>query len=177
MAQENVPVLIVGGGIVGLSASLFLSHHGIRSLLVERHAGTSIHPRARGFNSRTMELYREIGLEDAIRKVGEALQPAFGFFKGATLLEALEGCRPEQRQQMIAASQRVTRNDEISPTTSSRGTQDLVEPILLAAARIRGGDLRFSTEMVSFEQNADEVIAIVRNRLNGAELRYGQDLC
>lgn len=169
MAQENVPVLIVGGGIVGLSASLFLSHHGIHSLLVERHPGTSIHPRARGFNTRTMELYRGIGLEDAIRNAGEALQPAAGFFKGATLREALEGYRPEQRQRMVAASQQRTRNDEISPTTRSRGPQDLVEPILLASARARGEKLCFSTEMISFEQDEAGVIATVRDRLDGRE--------
>src|SRR2546430_2330037 len=150
MAQENIPVLIVGGGIVGLSASLFLSHHGVRSLLVERHAGTSIHPRARGVNGRTMELYREIGLEDSIRECGQALQPAVGLFQGATLVEVLEGQGPEQRQQMMAAFQRMTGGEEISPTMGSRGTQDLIEPILLSAARERGGDARFSTELVAF---------------------------
>ncbi|GHO62276.1 hypothetical protein KSC_011680 [Ktedonobacter sp. SOSP1-52] len=52
----RVPVLIVGGGIVGLSASLFLLQQDIPFLLVERHSGTSIHPRARGVNNRTMIL-------------------------------------------------------------------------------------------------------------------------
>ena len=43
----EVPVLIVGGGPVGLTASIWLSRHGIRSLLVERHPGTAIMPKAR----------------------------------------------------------------------------------------------------------------------------------
>src|SRR5256714_10183932 len=46
--DETTPVLIVGGGLVGLSTSLFLSWHGIHSLLVERHPSTAIHPRAIG---------------------------------------------------------------------------------------------------------------------------------
>jgi len=58
MPEADLPVLIVGGGPVGLSASLLLSRHGVRSLLVERHPGTSIHPKARGLNVRTLKLFR-----------------------------------------------------------------------------------------------------------------------
>jgi len=68
----EVPVLIVGGGPVGLTASILLSQHGIRSLLVERHPGTAIVPKARGINARTMEMYRQIGIEQAIRDAGLA---------------------------------------------------------------------------------------------------------
>lgn len=41
---------------------------------MERHPGTAIHPRARGLNIRTMELYRMLGLEGAIRAAGTALK-------------------------------------------------------------------------------------------------------
>ena len=58
MAASEVPVLIVGGGPSGLCTSLLLSRLGIHSLLVERHSGTSIHPRARAVDVRTMELFR-----------------------------------------------------------------------------------------------------------------------
>src|SRR5260370_1188133 len=86
--QEHTPILIIGGGIVGLSASLFLSHHGIRSLLVEQHSGTSIHPRARGINGRTAEIYRELALDEKIREAGAALAPALGWLYGKTLTTA-----------------------------------------------------------------------------------------
>lgn len=172
MIQENIPVLIVGGGAAGLSASIFLSHHGIRSLLVERHSSTSIHPRGRGFNARVMELYRELGLEGAINEAGKDLQPAKGFLKGSTLAEAFANADKEPepdseqwaRLMAIMAAQK-----EISPTSSSRGTQDLVEPILLAEASKRGGDVRFSTELLSFEQDETGVSARVRNRSDGTE--------
>src|SRR5690348_7602780 len=64
--DKEVPVLIVGGSVVGLSMALFLAQHGIHALLVERHATTSIHARAAGFNARTMELFRQVGIESAI---------------------------------------------------------------------------------------------------------------
>ena len=66
----DVPVLIVGGGPVGLTASILLSQHGIRSLLAERHPGTAILPKARGINARTMEMYRQCGVEQEIRDAG-----------------------------------------------------------------------------------------------------------
>ncbi len=50
-----MPVLIAGGGTVGLSAALFLAHHGVDALVVERRAGPSPHPRATGIGPRTVE--------------------------------------------------------------------------------------------------------------------------
>jgi len=38
---QSVPVLIAGGGSVGLTASILLARHGVRSLVTERHRGTS----------------------------------------------------------------------------------------------------------------------------------------
>jgi 2,4-dichlorophenol 6-monooxygenase len=52
MAELEVPVLIVGGGGCGLSASLFLSNLGVEHLLVERHSSTSQLPKAHYLNQR-----------------------------------------------------------------------------------------------------------------------------
>src|SRR5215203_1293067 len=70
--DETTPVLIAGGGLTGLSTALFLSWHGVRLLLVERHPDLLIHPRARGFTQRTVELFRQVGLEPAIRAASYA---------------------------------------------------------------------------------------------------------
>jgi len=68
---DEVPVLIVGGSLVGLSTALFLAHHGVPSLSVERHSGTAIHPRAGHFQLRTLELLRSVGLEEIVRRTSE----------------------------------------------------------------------------------------------------------
>ena len=57
--MERFPVLIAGGGPVGLSTAILLARHGIRCLLVERKASTTNHPKARAINVRTMELVRQ----------------------------------------------------------------------------------------------------------------------
>ena len=170
MSYEETPVLIVGGGIVGLTASLLLLHHGIHSLLVERHRGTSLHPRARGINGRTAEIYRELGLDEKIRQAGVALAPALGWLYGETLT-TVENWTVERWQQMQKANIMFGGSGmvDISPTAGARCTQDLLEPLLLDAARERGGDLRFSTELVSFEQDHKGVTALISDRTTGVQ--------
>jgi putative polyketide hydroxylase len=168
MDMDEVPVLIVGGGVAGLSASLFLAQQGVRSLLVERHRGTSIYPRARGVNGRTMELMRELGLEHAIRKLGTRLAPAMGIYSGTTLVQVLEA-RGEGGWLMKLLRRRATegRGTKKSPTSPCRITQDDLEPLLLETARARGVAARFYTEAVDIQQDADGVIATLVNRETG----------
>lgn len=64
--MERVDVLVVGGGTVGLTAAAFLAKHGVRPLVVERHDGPNVHPRATGVAVRTVELLRELGAEQAL---------------------------------------------------------------------------------------------------------------
>lgn len=87
MEITTYPVLIVGRSLVGLSASLFLSSHGTPSILIERHQSTSIHPRAAGYNLRTMELFRSVGLEQIIHDAGRIITGSGGIL----VVESLAG--------------------------------------------------------------------------------------
>ncbi|GAM19397.1 hypothetical protein SAMD00019534_025720 [Acytostelium subglobosum LB1] len=87
--EKETQVLIVGGGIVGLTSALLLQQQGIDCVLVEKHPSTCIHPRARGFNSRSMEIMRSIGLEDAIFEAGSDLAPSKGIYSGTTLVQVM----------------------------------------------------------------------------------------
>lgn len=78
MKSNYVPVLIVGGGLSGLVSALFLAKHNIDYLLIERHSSTAIHPKAGGLTLRTMELFRELGLEKRIKSAGRALENCRG---------------------------------------------------------------------------------------------------
>jgi putative polyketide hydroxylase len=68
MQEKTASVLVVGGGLVGLSA-MFFAGRGVPTVLVERRAGSSPLPRAIGFTTRTMELYRAAGLREQIPQV------------------------------------------------------------------------------------------------------------
>ncbi|KAF8186912.1 FAD-binding monooxygenase-like protein [Mycena galopus ATCC 62051] len=164
MASQTEPrVLIIGGGLVGLSASLCLSHHNIHSLVIERHSGTSIHPRSRSVNARTMEIFRHLGVEDLVRAAGASLSPTKGIHSGPSLWEVIE---PKPRTE----GPRTFPNflGSTSPVTGAWVTQDMVEPVLVEAARAHGGEVRFYTECVGVEQDEEGVTATLRNRESGA---------
>ena len=159
----EVPVLIVGGGPVGLTASLLLSQQGVRSLLVERHPGTAILPKARGINARTMEMYRQMGIESAIRAAGLPTERT-GFI---VWTESLAGREIERR----VPGRMAPANRGASPVLNCLCAQDDLEPVLRRFAEAAGpGELRFNSEMITVEQDADGVTAIVADRQGGGEL-------
>jgi putative polyketide hydroxylase len=160
----EVPVLIVGGGPVGLTASILLSQHGIRSLLVERHPGTAIVPKARGINARTMEMYRQIGIEQAIRDAGLAPERT-GLI---VWTESLAGREIERR----VPGRMNPANRGVSPVQNCLCAQDDLEPVLRRFAEAQApAELRFNTEMTAVEQDRDGVTATLTDRLRGGEAR------
>jgi glycine/D-amino acid oxidase-like deaminating enzyme len=73
MKKKNIdaPVLLAGGGLVGLSAAMFLAQHGVAALVIERLRGVSALPRAAHFHLRTLEMFRSAGIEDEVRAQSE----------------------------------------------------------------------------------------------------------
>ncbi|GAA3624943.1 FAD-dependent oxidoreductase [Streptomyces chitinivorans] len=159
-ADHRTPVLIVGGSLVGLSASLFLGRLGVRHTLVERHAGTSTHPRGRGNNVRTMELFRVAGVEAGIKEAASVLSGNHGILQ----TPSLTGDEGRWLFQEIDPDGALAR---ISPSAWCLCSQNDLEPVLLERARELGGDLRFSTELISFEPDPDGVTAVVGSRETG----------
>jgi putative polyketide hydroxylase len=167
-ADDQVPVLIVGGSLVGLSASLFLGRLGVPHLLVEKHSGTSIHPRGRGNNLRTMELYRAAGAEPMIREAASVLAGNHGILQA----ESLNSAEAEWLFKEIDPGGSLAR---ISPSGWCLCSQNDLEPVLLRYARELGGDLRFGTELDSFEQDDAGVTAVLRDRTTGERWTVGAD--
>lgn len=165
MELNYVPVLIVGGGLSGLASALFLAKHNVDYSLVERHTSTAIHPKAGGITFRTMELFRELGLEQRIRSAGKALENCRGRIAVHTIAEANQEELAQMRANQYENDEKLLQKiEEISPSKQTACYQITLEEIMLQEARTLGGELSFYHELVSYEQNEQGVIATIRNR-------------
>jgi 2-polyprenyl-6-methoxyphenol hydroxylase-like FAD-dependent oxidoreductase len=157
----EIPVLIVGGSLVGLSAALFLNWHGVSTLNVERHGSTAIHPRAGHFHLRTLELFRQVGLEQVIV---QASQEQFGRGGGINSVESLAG---KEIAQYIADLNAGV--EAFSPSRRLFLSQQRLEPLIRGRAEDLGAALRYGTELVSFDQNDTGVTAVIKDLATGEQ--------
>lgn len=167
MSYGRVPVLIVGGSLVGLSTALFLAVERIPCLLVERHPGTSIHPRAVGYYPRTLEILRGAGLEETV------LQAATGF-RNHTMLAGLESLtgRVFWSRDELAGSEGL---DDLTPSRMILLPQDRLEPLLRNRAELLGARTCYGTELVSFGADETGVTSVLRDRATGTEQTVRSD--
>ena len=156
MREIEVPVLICGGSLVGMSAALFLAQHGVRSLAVEYHRGTAIHPRAALANQRTLELFRGAGLEEAICQ-----RSAQQFVQNGGIV-AVETLRGGTTAEFIADLNEGIR--DVSPCERVFLSQNALEPLLKERAVGLGAEFRFATEVVALEPDASGVTTQLRDR-------------
>jgi 2-polyprenyl-6-methoxyphenol hydroxylase-like FAD-dependent oxidoreductase len=159
--MQHTPVLIIGGSLVGLSASLFLAWRGVPHILVDKHSGSSPHPRAMGFTETTMEHYRAVGIADRIRPAP----------RGARLRRVKVASLSTDwiAETDWTPGQAADRSPALSPCTGAAIAQDKLEPILRHAAHEMGAELRLGVELLCFQQHAEHVSAKVRLRDSGEE--------
>ena len=161
--DEQTAVLIVGGSLVGLTASALLGRHGVPHILIERHRGTAIHPRAAAFHQRTLEIFRSAGLQDAVSEAAEREFVQNGAIMAVDTLAGRE----------LAWFYRSVNDgvEDLSPARRLFITQIGLEPVLRERALQLGADLRYGAEMTGFTQDDDGVVATVRSRDDGGERR------
>jgi putative polyketide hydroxylase len=153
---EEVPVLVVGAGPTGLTASILLSRWGIPSLTVEKHPGTTIFPRAIAINARSMEIFRSMGLEQRIREAGFQALPFVA--RSRVLID------PEPQLSPSLG----TPPTDVSPSAWTACSQLALEPILLdEATSYPIADVRFGVELRALEESAEGVRAQLLERESG----------
>jgi 2-polyprenyl-6-methoxyphenol hydroxylase-like FAD-dependent oxidoreductase len=156
---EEIPVLIVGGSLVGLTTSLLLSSYGIPNLVVEKHRGTAIHPRAASFHQRTMEIYRHAGVQEVIETAA-----AKEFVQNGAIVAVESLCGKELQYFYKSWNEGV---EDLSETSRLFITQVGLEPVLRDAARQRGARHEYGEELVSFTQDGGGVSAVLQPRDGG----------
>jgi 2-polyprenyl-6-methoxyphenol hydroxylase-like FAD-dependent oxidoreductase len=160
-AVEEAPVLIAGGGMVGLSAATFLAQQGIRSVAIERLKASSPLPRAAFFHMRTLEMFRSVGIESAVREHSEKDFVPEGAIIG---MDCVSG--------RVLANIIPTLNegvDALSPCRRLFLNQPSLEPILRARAREAGATVMQGVEITGVRQDASGVSVSVKNVEGGGE--------
>jgi 2-polyprenyl-6-methoxyphenol hydroxylase-like FAD-dependent oxidoreductase len=166
--MSRIPVVIAGGGTVGLATAVFLGHHGVPSLVLERRRAPSQHPRALGISPRTLEFFREVGLRDEVDAVA-VRSTGLGKVDARTVAEIdRSGASPVPPPPAWFA---------VSPEApSGHYTQDRLDAVLIPAARARGATVEFGVEVTGVEQDADGVwVALSDGRVVHADYLIGAD--
>lgn len=132
-AAHVSPVLIAGGGPVGMTLALELARLGVRCTLLEQSEHTTRYPKMDLTNVRSMELYRRLGLAERLRDVGVPRENPFDVLWMTSLCgHELHRFRYPSSAQFAAAARQ--RNDGNQPGEAPlRVSQVAIEPILKAA--------------------------------------------
>ena len=157
----ETPVLIAGGGMIGLSAAMFLAQQGIASLAVERLKESSPLPRAAFFHMRTLEMFRSAGIEARIRTrsledfVPEGAIIAMDKVAGRKLADIIQNLNEGV--------------DALSPCRRLFLNQPSLEPILRDRAREVGAHVIQGAEVTGVEEDSHGVTLKIKNIDTGAE--------
>ena len=170
--DEDVSVLIVGGGGAGLTISSALSKLGIDSVLVNMRPGTSVLPKAHVLNQRTMEIFTELGVSDAIyeRTCPPENMRYTGWYAGLRGDNEYFG---RQLGKLEAWGGGYSDPDYIaaSPCATSNLPQIRLEPLLRARAEeLNPTGVRFNQELTAVDVHDDGVTATVVD--HGDESEY-----
>ena len=161
---EKTPVLIVGGSLVGLSTAMFLGIHGVPSLVIEKHRGTAIHPRAGYFQLRTMEMLRQAGIEHEVIKAAHQLYDPNG---GLNAVESLTG--REIANYIPDINQGI---QDLTPVRRLFMPQQVLEPIIKDRAAVLGAEFLYEHQVTNFTHNENRVAVTASNIDSGDEKSF-----
>jgi len=123
MTHLRTDVVIIGAGPTGLSLALLLANSGIHCALIERNSAPQAHPAACILTTRTMEVFREIGVDQAILERCQNIFDRAGIF----WVISLAGCElgrfsalPDDLNALLA----------LSPVHATHFPQNRLEPLL-----------------------------------------------
>jgi 2,4-dichlorophenol 6-monooxygenase len=170
MTISETPVLIVGGGAAGLTSSILLAQLGVDSLLVERHPGTALVPKAHIIHSRSLEIMRQMNIDEDVRRAGCPPEN----FTHTSWYTSLGGDEPWDNRLLCSIpswsySTLAPYYAQITAAPMTNLAQHMLEPLFRRRAEELNGPDRvlFHHELTALEQDDSEVVATVLDRGSG----------
>jgi 2-polyprenyl-6-methoxyphenol hydroxylase-like FAD-dependent oxidoreductase len=159
---EHVPVLIVGGGPVGLALSIELAWRGISNMLVERRDGSIPLPKMNAVNARSMEVCRRWGIAERVRNAGWPSDYP-------RRMQYVTSLREPAISVIDYGTDAERKPSPNSPESFQRCPQTWFDPILREhAGSFAGNQLHYRTEMTGFRDHGDHVEVSLLDRDSGA---------
>lgn len=167
MREIEVAVLVVGAGPAGLAATALLAQYGIDTLTVSRYPATANSPRAHITNQRTVEVLRDLGIEERVRAIATPNQ----LMMNNVWATSFTGTELARLQTWGTGEQRKLDYETASPCEMCNVPQHLLEPVILGAAREAGAPFLFNTELTRIVQEGDAVVADLKDLPTGEVFR------
>ncbi|MEA5360055.1 FAD-dependent monooxygenase [Amycolatopsis sp., V23-08] len=162
---HDTDVIVIGSGPAGGSAALLLATYGVPTVLATKYGWMANTPRAHITNQRTMEVFRDLGVEDKALAVGTPPD-----LMGDTVLcTSLTGPEIGRIASWGTGAGSASEYGAASPCHMIDLPQTYLEPILASEAAARGAKLRLDTEFLDFTQDEDGVTARFLDRVRGDE--------
>ncbi|GAA1185131.1 FAD-dependent oxidoreductase [Pseudonocardia alaniniphila] len=164
-ADLQTDVLVIGSGPAGGGAALALATLGVDHTVITKYRWTANTPRAHITNQRTMEIFRDLGIEDDVL----AQSTAHELLGDTVFCTSLAGDEIGRVRTWYTSPARESDYRLASPSPNCDIPQTYLEPIVIGHAASRGSRVRFDTEFVGLVQDADGATVTVRDRLSGHE--------
>jgi 2-polyprenyl-6-methoxyphenol hydroxylase-like FAD-dependent oxidoreductase len=177
MNEVATPVLIAGGGPVGLMLACELGSRGVACVLLEQKPGTTAEPKCTLTNMRSMEHFRRLGIAEATRRAGVAEDYPYRVVF-ATQLFGHTLCRFDygSRAEAARTGAKLAFGSPLAAEQPQRISQIFQEPVLrAAAASYPHVELRFGWRVLSATPDRDGVQVHAREVASGREQRFRAD--
>jgi 2-polyprenyl-6-methoxyphenol hydroxylase-like FAD-dependent oxidoreductase len=146
-------VLIAGAGPTGLTLAIDLARRGVNCRIIDKSPSYFPGSRAKGLMPRTLEVFDDLGIVDAVAAAGGPFPPFRGYH-GATVLW-------DRTIHQMAGFQELTPSPDLPYTQFLMIPQWRTEEILRDRLATLGGRVELGTELTGFWQDADGVTALL----------------
>ncbi len=162
LVSADIPILIAGGGPIGLALAADLGRRGVKALLVEKNDDRIGTAKMLEVSVRTMELCRQLGLSGTVRNWGFPLDHALD----SAFVTSMQGY---ELGRVVTPSLAALHSIPHSPERGLPCPQTWFDPILQRVVHAHPSiELRYRTRLADFWQDEAGVTATLIDERSGA---------